>query len=234
VNDAVTVVVVDDERPLVDLVCRYLQREGYEVHVAYDGETALEVIGRVDPDLIVLDLMLPGVSGIEILREVRRRPETNSLPVILLTARREERERIEGLQMGADDYMTKPFSPQELVLRVAAVLRRSAETPRAARSGKMLRVGPFSLDETAVRAEVAGRELDLTPTEFRLLQVLIERRGRVQSRKELLSAVWEVTANIATRTVDMHVQRLRAKIGDEAEWIETVRGFGYRFRAGGE
>jgi len=228
------ILVVDDEPDISALVAYHLARASYRVRTAPDGQEALRALETQLPDLIVLDLMLPGVSGMEILREVRRRPETSSLPVILLTARREERERIEGLQMGADDYMTKPFSPQELVLRVAAVLRRSAEAPRAVRSGKMLRVGPFSLDETAVRAEVAGRELDLTPTEFRLLQVLIERRGRVQSRKELLSAVWEVTANIATRTVDMHVQRLRAKIGEEAEWIETVRGFGYRFRAGGE
>jgi two-component system phosphate regulon response regulator PhoB len=155
------------------------------------------------------------------------------LPVILLTARREERDRIEGLQLGADDYVAKPFSPQELTLRVGAVLRRVSQGPRGDSRTKILRVGPFLIDAGAVRVEVEGQDLELTPTEFKLLQVLMERRGRVQSRRKLLESVWDVTANIATRTVDMHVQRLRTKLGVEAEWIETVRGFGYRFRADG-
>jgi two-component system phosphate regulon response regulator PhoB len=181
------------------------------------------------PDLVVLDLMLPGMSGLEVLRELRRRPETAALPVILLTARREEEDRIAGLREGADDYLAKPFAPQELVLRVGAVLRRVRQ-PTAMKGGKVVRVGPFALDTGAASAEVEGRELELTPTEYKLLLTLMERRGRVQSRRQLLEAVWEVTADIATRTVDMHVQRLRGKLGDAADWIETVRGFGYRFR----
>jgi two-component system phosphate regulon response regulator PhoB len=201
------------------------------VRTAADGAEALRAIESERPDLVVLDWMLPGMSGLEVLAELRRREETRNLPVILLTARGEATDRIEGLRQGADDYVTKPFSPQELVLRVAAVLRRAQPAPAADGAGKVLRVGPFVVDESAARAAVDGRELELTPTEFRLLAVLMERRGRVQSRRQLLEAVWEVTARITTRTVDMHVQRLRAKLGADADWIETVRGFGYRFRS---
>jgi two-component system phosphate regulon response regulator PhoB len=174
--------------------------------------------------------MLPGLSGIDVLRELKRRPETQTVPIILLTARREESDRIQGLELGADDYVAKPFSPQELVLRIGAVLRRSGASSQPERRGRILRVGPFVVDPVGIRVEVSGSELELMPTEFKLLQILIERRGRVQSRRKLLESVWEVTANIATRTVDMHVQRLRMKLGEDAEWIETVRGFGYRFR----
>jgi two-component system phosphate regulon response regulator PhoB len=226
------ILVVDDEPDISALVAYHLAREAYRVRTAANGVEALRAVEAERPDLVVLDLMLPGMPGLEVLGELRRRPETADLPVILLTARREERDRIEGLRLGADDYVAKPFSAQELVLRVAAVLRRVRQAPPAVLGGKVLRVGPFALDAAAARAEVGGRALDLTPTELRLLEVLMERRGRVQSRRQLLQAVWEVTANIHTRTVDMHVQRLRHKLGEEADWIETVRGFGYRFRTG--
>lgn len=225
------ILVVDDEPDISALVAYHLARDSYRVRTAADGLEAIRAVEAETPDLIVLDLMLPGMSGLELLAELRRRDESREIPVILLTARREEEDRITGLRQGADDYLAKPFSPQELVLRVAAVLRRVQQPPPATRTGKVLRVGPVILDVGAARAEVDGRELDLTPTEFRLLQTLLERRGRVQSRRQLLEAVWEVTANIATRTVDMHVQRLRFKLGDGADWIETVRGFGYRFRS---
>jgi two-component system, OmpR family, phosphate regulon response regulator PhoB len=227
------ILVVDDEPDIAALVAYHLAKESYRVRTAQDGTEALRAVESQLPDLIVLDLMLPGVSGLEVLRELRRRPETNHVPVILLTARREEPDRIAGLHLGADDYVVKPFSPQELTLRVGAVLRRASRTPQTDASSRVLRVGPFLVDAGAVRVEIDGRDLELTPTEFRLLQVLMERRGRVQSRRKLLESVWDVTANIATRTVDMHVQRLRGKLGPEAEWIETVRGFGYRFRAEG-
>ena len=226
------ILVVDDEPDISALVAYHLARESYRVRTVSDGPEALRAVESQLPDLVLLDLMLPGVSGLDILKELRRRPETQNLPVILLTARREEQERIEGLQLGADDYVSKPFSPQELILRVGAVLRRSAQAPQQQR-GKVARVGPFVLDPGAVRVSLQGRDLDLAPTEFKLLQTLMDRRGRVQSRRKLLESVWDVTANIATRTVDMHVQRLRTKLGDEGEWIETVRGFGYRFRADG-
>jgi two-component system, OmpR family, phosphate regulon response regulator PhoB len=227
-----TVLVVDDEPTIAEVVARYLERAGYETATAGDGFEALRLAAERRPDLIVLDLMLPGTSGLEVLRELRRRAETGAIPVILLTARREEGDRLEGLRLGADDYLSKPFSPQELVLRVGAVLRRVRQAPPEERSWKVLRIGPFVLDAGAARATRGGEPLELTPTEFRLLEVLMERRGRVQSRRQLLETVWEVTAKITTRTVDMHVQRLRSKLGEGAEWVETVRGFGYRFRAG--
>ena len=224
------ILVVDDEPDISALVAFHLARQSYRVRTAIDGNEAIRAVEIERPDLIVLDQMLPGLSGLDVLAELRRRPETEDIPVIMLTARRAERDRIEGLRLGADDYVPKPFSPQELVLRVAAVLRRVRQVPPLPNDGKALRFGPFLLNADAARAEVGGRILDLTPTEYKLLQTLIERRGRVQSRRQLLEAVWEVTADIATRTVDMHVQRLRTKLGDAGEWIETVRGFGYRFR----
>ncbi|MQA90090.1 MAG: response regulator [Gemmatimonas sp.] len=224
------ILVVDDEPDISALVAYHLAREAYRVRTASNGQEALSAMEAEVPDLVVLDLMLPGLSGLEVLREIRRQEAWKDVPVILLTAKKEEVDRLEGLRLGADDYVSKPFSPQEVVLRVAAVLRRVQQPPPTRSGGKVLRIGPFVLDVEGKRAEVNGRELDLTPTEFRLLQVLMERRGRVQTRRQLLEAVWEVTAKIATRTVDMHVQRLRTKSGEAADWIETVRGFGYRIR----
>jgi two-component system phosphate regulon response regulator PhoB len=224
------ILVVDDEPDISALVAYHLARESYRVRTASSGPEALRAAEVERPDLIVLDLMLPGMSGMAVLEELRRRPETQEIPVNLLTARREEQDRSAGVKLGADDCVAKPFSPQELILRVGAVLRRVQQAPPAGKGGKVVRVGPFTVDTGAARAQVDGAELDLTPTEYRLLLTLMERRGRVQSRRQLLEAVWEVTANIATRTVDMHVQRLRNKVGEHADWIETVRGFGYRFR----
>lgn len=178
--------------------------------------------------MIILDLMLPGISGYDVLAELRQREETRDVGVILLTARREEPDRIRGLTLGADDYLTKPFSPQELSLRVRNVLRRLAAPPVAA--GSTITAGPVSIDRSAHRASVHGRELGLTATEYKLLLTLIERRGRVQTRPQLLESVWDAQPDIQTRTVDMHVQRLRTKLGDAGRLIETVRGFGYRFR----
>jgi two-component system, OmpR family, phosphate regulon response regulator PhoB len=225
------ILVVDDEPDISALVAYHLARESYRVRTAGSGGEALRAIESEQPELIVLDLMLPGTSGLEILRELRRREETAAIPVILLTARREENDRVEGLRLGADDYLAKPFAPQELVLRVGAVLRRVRQAPPRDLGRNVTRAGPFVVDACAALAELDGQPLDLTPTEFRLLRILMERRGRVQSRRQLLEAVWEVTARITTRTVDMHVQRLRSKLGESAGWIETVRGFGYRFRA---
>jgi two-component system phosphate regulon response regulator PhoB len=224
------ILVVDDEPDIAALVTYHLARESYQVRTAASGPEALQAIDRERPDLVILDLMLPGMSGLEVLGEIRRRESWRDLPVILLTARRSEPDRVEGLRLGADDYVSKPFSPQEVVLRVGAVLRRVRQEPPAPVEGKVLHVGPFVLHPAGARAEVDGRDLGLTPTEFRLLETLMERRGRVQSRRQLLEAAWGVTASITTRTVDMHVKRLRTKAGAAADWIETVRGFGYRFR----
>jgi two-component system phosphate regulon response regulator PhoB len=226
------ILVVEDEPDIAALVVYHLARESYRVRTVGDGMEAIAAVSAEPPHLIILDWMLPGISGMEVLRQIRQRPDLSDLPVILLTARKEEEDRLEGFRVGADDYVSKPFSPQELVLRVGAVLRRSPESGGAAgRGGRMLRVGSVTLAVEGAWVEVDDRRLELTPTEFKLLQTLMERRGRVQSRQSLLESVWEVSARITTRTVDMHVQRLRAKLGEKADWIETVRGFGYRFRA---
>ncbi len=227
------VLVVEDERDIAALVAYHLTREGYGVRTAATGSDALEAVAAQRPDLVVLDLMLPEWSGYDILKEMRRRPELADVPVVVLTARREEADRIKGLELGADDYVTKPFSPQELVLRIGAVLRR-VQAPPVAGSGRVLRGGPVVVDLSAMQVSANGGAVDLTPTEFRLLVALLERRGRVQSRKQLLQAAWDIRVDIETRTVDMHVQRLRTKLGEAGSYIETVRGFGYRFRGEGE
>lgn len=227
---AAQILVVEDERDIAALVAYHLTREGFRVRTVGTGDDALDAIRNERPDLVVLDLMLPELSGYEILEEMRRRPELEEVPVVVLTARREEADRIKGLELGADDYLTKPFSPQELVLRISAVLRR-VQAPPVAGSGRLLRGGPIHVDLSATTVTVNGELVELTPTEYRLLVCLLERRGRVQSRRQLLQSAWDIQAQIETRTVDMHVQRLRSKLGGAGDLIETVRGFGYRFRS---
>ncbi|MDE3052335.1 MAG: response regulator [Gemmatimonadota bacterium] len=222
------VLVVDDEADIVALVAFHLAKAGYRVSTAANGPDALAAARQERPMLVVLDLMLPGMSGLDVLRELRGHESTRDIAVLLLTARREEQDRIEGLSIGADDYLTKPFSPQELVLRVSAILRRV--TAGGITAGDVVTHGPIEIDRAAHRVRVNGQEVELTPTEYRLLLLLYERRGRLQARSHLLETVWEAAPDIQTRTVDMHVQRLRAKLGDAGELIETVRGFGYRLR----
>jgi two-component system phosphate regulon response regulator PhoB len=223
------VLVVDDEPDITALVAYHLARAGFRVSTAANGRDALVAAREERPDIVVLDLMLPGVSGYDILAELRGRAETRDVGVIVLTARREEPDRIQGLSLGADDYLTKPFSPAELVLRVQALLRRL--TAPAVASGSVLVVGTLAIDRAAHRVTVEGRELTLTATEYKLLDTLVERRGRVQARSQLLETVLEAQPDIQTRTIDMHVQRLRTKLGSLGGLIETVRGFGYRFAA---
>lgn len=225
------ILVVEDERDIAALVAYHLTKEGYRVRTVATGDGAMEAIRNERPDLVVLDLMLPGLSGYEILEEMRRQADMGEVPVVVLTARREESDRIKGLELGADDYLTKPFSPQELVLRIGAVLRR-VQAPPVAGAGRVLRGGPVVVDLSAMTAHLDEERMDLTPTEFRLLVALMERRGRVQSRRQLLQSAWDIHVQIETRTVDMHVQRLRSKLGEAGDLIETVRGFGYRFRSG--
>ncbi|HEY0527574.1 MAG TPA: response regulator transcription factor [Gemmatimonadaceae bacterium] len=222
------ILVVDDEPDIVALVAYHLAKSGYSVSTATSGPEGLAAARREKPSLVVLDLMLPGLSGLEVMEQLREDPATNRMAVLMLTARREETDRIKGLTLGADDYLTKPFSPQELVLRIGAILRRV----RAARDhdADVRRIGPIQIDSTAHKVTVDGREVDLTPTEFKLLSLLAERKGRVQPRNLLLESVWEAAPDIQTRTVDMHVQRLRAKLGPAGDLIETVRGFGYRIK----
>jgi two-component system phosphate regulon response regulator PhoB len=222
------ILVVDDEPDITALVAYHLAKVGYRVSTAANGPDALKAARDERPDIVVLDLMLPGVGGYDVLKELRARPETRDVGVILLTARRDEPDRIKGLSLGADDYLTKPFSPQELTLRVAALLRRLAAPAVAA--GSSVVAGIVVIDRSAHRVQVAGTEIPLTATEYKLLDTLVERRGRVQSRERLLQDVWQHQPDMQTRTVDMHIQRLRTKLGNHANLIETVRGFGYRFR----
>jgi two-component system phosphate regulon response regulator PhoB len=227
------VLVVEDEPDIGALIAYQLRREGYQVETAGSGDQALSSIERTRPDLVVLDRMLPGISGDDVLRSLRRNPATQSLPVLMLTAKREQEDRIQGLEAGADDYLTKPFSPRELVLRVRSILRRS-DSAGGESGNRTLRAGPLTLDVTSHQAYLSGEELLLTPTELRLLQALMERRGRTQSRRQLLEKAWDVESEVAdriqTRTVDMHIRRLRSKLGEVGDWVETVRGFGYRLR----
>ena len=229
------ILVVEDEAEIAALIAYQLTREGYRVETALSGTVALDAIHRDVPDLIVLDRMLPGLSGDEVLRSLKSDPATQGVPILFVTAKREQRDRIDGLELGADDYLTKPFSPRELVLRVDAILRRAhGELKPVAGGGRILSAGPLRVDTGAHIVTLDGREVPLTPTEFRLLRTLMERRGRTQSRRQLLSEAWNVDSSTAgrlhTRTVDMHVRRLRGKLGSAGDWIETVRGFGYRFQ----
>jgi two-component system alkaline phosphatase synthesis response regulator PhoP len=217
-----TILVVDDERNIIDLVRLYLEQAGYAVVEARDGDEALAQHDRIDPDLIVLDLMLPGKDGIEVTREVRRRGET---PILMLTARSEDIDRIIGLEVGADDYLTKPFNPREMVARVKAILRRSDPTMRGARP---MDVGELRVDPRRREAYVGDRRLELRPREFELLAALARDPGVVWSRDDLLSSVWGTDFPGETRTVDVHISEVRRKLGEDGPPIETVKGVGYR------
>ncbi len=222
------VLVVDDEADIVALVAYHLAKSGFKVSTATSGTEALERARQEHPALIVLDLMLPDISGFDVLSTVRSEEPIADTPVLMLTARREEPDRIRGLSLGADDYLSKPFSPQELILRVNAILRR---TNARGRSESIIRIGQLRIDRDAHSVTVADEVIDLTPTEYKLLLLLTERKGRVQARAHLLESVWDAAPDIQTRTVDMHVQRLRTKLGVAGDLIETVRGFGYRISA---
>lgn len=227
------VLVVEDEPDIAALIAYHLTREGYRVETAITGQEGISAVRREVPDLVVLDVMLPGVSGLDVLRSIRSDASTADVPVLMLTARREQEDRILGLELGADDYVTKPFSPKELLLRVEAILRRSRQVP-VDTGGQVLSAGPIRLNVGGATAEMNGQPLGLTPKEFRLLRAFLERPGKTQSRRRLLEDAWNVDRSVSgrlhTRTVDMHVRRLRAKLGVVGEWIETVRGFGYRFQ----
>ncbi|NOY94108.1 MAG: response regulator [Deltaproteobacteria bacterium] len=223
------ILVVEDEIDLADLVAFNLRQAGHEVITAGKGTTALAEVQRSRPDLVLLDVMLPDISGIEVCRRLRREAATANLPVLMLTAKGSEVDRVVGFEVGADDYVVKPFSPRELVLRVEAILRR-ARGDQAPAQGQVLALGRLLIDEPAHRVLVDGEEVPLTALEFRLLLDLATRRGRVQSRDALLERVWGYSMGTETRTVDTHVKRLREKLGAASESIETVRGVGYRMR----
>ena len=223
------ILVVDDEPDALELIAFNLKNAGLEVLTAENGDQALRLARAHLPDLILLDLMLPEVDGLEVCKILRRDAATSAIPIIMVTAKAAEMDRVVGLELGADDYLTKPFSPRELVLRVKNLLRRrqATDTPT-----DRISVGDLSIDIPRHLVTVQGRTVDLTATEFRLLSVLAQRRGRVQSREQLLRDVWNYETVIDTRTVDTHMRRLREKLGPAARYLDTVRGVGYRFIEG--
>jgi len=223
------ILVVDDEPDAVELVEFNLKNAGFEVITAADGVEALKQARATLPDLVVLDLMLPEVDGLEVCKLLRRDAATAGIPIIMLTAKAAEIDRVLGLELGADDYLTKPFSPRELMLRVKGLLRRCDVTEAKA---ERMRFGDLVLDVPAHSVTVSHKRVELTATEFKLLTILAQRRGRVQSRDQLLKDVWEYDNVIDTRTVDTHMRRLREKLGKAAKHLDTVRGVGYRFVAG--
>ncbi len=223
------ILVVDDEGDVRDLVAFNLQRNGMATIFAKDGIEACEVAVEEIPDLIVLDLMLPGRNGFQVFKELRLDSRTKSIPILMLTAKAQLDDVISGLELGADDYLTKPFSPKEMVLRVKALLRRSKLTE----SRTEVKNGGFLLDKNSLDFFLGGEKIDLTPTEFKLLSLLIERAGQPQARDDLLREVWGYRDSTNSRTLDTHIKRVREKIGDHANAIQTVRGVGYKFVSNG-
>ena len=220
------IIVIEDERDMAELVAMRLTREHYEVEVAHDGAEGIRKIRAAVPDLVVLDIMLPGMSGTEVLKEIRGDPQTAGVPVIMLTAKSEESDVVVGLQLGADDYVTKPFSMSILVARAAAVLRRGEASPGPDKG--VLTAGPIRVNRDTHQVEVSGKPISLTRTEFRLLVAIIGARGRVLARNQLIDRAIGMDAVVTDRTIDVHLTALRRKLGKARDMIETVRGVGYR------
>ncbi len=225
------ILVVEDEPDILELVSYHLEQSGFTVVPAEDEEQALSAIEQNPVGLVVLDLMLPGIGGLELCRLVKQDPRTKNIPILMLTARAGEIDRIVGLELGADDYLVKPFSPRELVLRIRAILRRIYN--RGETENAHIVAGPLAIDLVGCQVQLGSDPIELTATEFKLLTTLAQRRGRVQSREELLKVVWGYEYIGYSRTVDTHIRRLREKLGKAAELVETVRGMGYRFRREG-
>ncbi|MEN8771978.1 MAG: response regulator transcription factor [Akkermansiaceae bacterium] len=220
------ILIVEDEIDIAQLVSFNLERAGYSTDMVHDGREGLERILKDQPDLVILDLMLPGMDGYQILKEMQRDTRSHSTPVLMLTAKSQIDDRIRGLELGADDYLTKPFSPKELILRAQAILKRNCITP-----GSVIFVfGPFRFDKNSLAFYLNEEPLPLTSTEFKLLLFLCQRPGQPQNRNDLLKVVWGYSNDVHSRTLDTHMKRLRQKLGDESSLIETVRGIGYRVR----
>jgi phosphate regulon transcriptional regulator PhoB len=232
-----TILVIDDEKDIVELVSYNLKKEGFAVDAAYDGETALKMIKSAPYDLVVLDLMLPGVQGLELCRIIRNDPALAATPIVMLTAKGEEVDKVLGLEIGADDYMIKPFSPRELVARVKAILRRAEQLrPSTAEgeksTGQLLKMRDIIIDKEKYLVTVGNKQLKLSATEFKLLLYLCERPNKIYNREHLLDAVWGDDVFVEPRTVDVHIRRLRTKIEDDPnnpKYIKTMRGIGYFF-----
>ncbi|MFT4704761.1 MAG: two-component system phosphate regulon response regulator PhoB [Bradymonadia bacterium] len=226
------IIIVEDEQDLARSLSFSLSREGFEPLVAHTGGEGIELaLNEPNPALLLLDLMLPDMTGTEVCRRLRSEKKTESLPIIMLTARDDEIDRVVGFEVGADDYVTKPFSTRELVLRIRAVLKRQKPAEPQAKGEDVFEFGCLRIDQPAHRIWVSDAEVTLTALEYRLLETLVQRRGRVQTRNGLLEDVWGYSPDVSTRTVDTHIKRLRTKLGDAAEYVETLRGVGYRFKA---
>ncbi len=221
------ILIVEDDKHIAKLIKYNLEKAGYEATVVGSGEEAFAALEKERPDLIILDIMLPGRDGFEVCREIKQEDNLKNIPIVMLTARAEEVDRIVGLELGADDYVIKPFSLRELILRVKAILRRGKVEEN---KKDVLTAGILRVDIPRHKVEVSGKEIELTPIEFKLLVTLMERRGRVQRRQGLLADIWDIHTEVYTRTVDTHIKRLRAKLGKAAKFIETVTGLGYRFK----
>lgn len=225
------IILVEDEQDITNLVTHYLTKEGYTVKSSLDGIKGLQLVRHEKPDLVILDLMLPEMDGLEVCKRLRADPKTSTLPIIVLTAKGEESDKIVGLELGADDYVTKPFSPKELVARVKALLRRSE---RQVEESPSYRYGPILLDVTRHEVRASGKEIQLTAKEFSLLVKLLKNKGRVMTREVLLDTVWGYDSDVTTRTVDVHIRRLREKIPFLSEAIVTVKSYGYKLRDEGD
>jgi two-component system, OmpR family, phosphate regulon response regulator PhoB len=223
-----TILIIEDERDLAELIAFNLEKEGYRTVIALNGSDGLESAARTLPDLVLLDLMLPGMLGTEVCKILKKSEPTSRIPVIMLTAKGEEIDKVVGFEVGAEDYVVKPFSTRELLLRVKAVLRRSASEVA---ESPVIKVGPITIDTERHLVAINGTEVTFTTTEFNLLHTLVKRLGRVQSRDVLLRDVWGYNFVEDTRTVDTHVTRLRTKMGEAGDMIKTVRGFGYKMEA---
>jgi two-component system alkaline phosphatase synthesis response regulator PhoP len=222
------ILIVDDEKDIVKMLDYNLKKEGYRTAFAYDGEDALDLVKREHPDLILLDLMLPEIDGLEVCKQLKKEEKTAGIPVIMLTAKSQETDKVIGLELGADDYITKPFSIRELIARVKVVLRRSKESEKPA---EVMKIGSIAIDFPKIQVFVGGKQIVLSSKEFELLTTLIKAKGRVLSRDFLLDSIWgyDHAMEIQTRTVDVHIMSLRKKLKNQAKRIITVKNYGYRF-----
>lgn len=219
------VIIIEDERDLAELLAFNLEKDGWQTSVALDGESGLQLVSKEIPDLVILDLMLPVMNGIEVCRHLRELPHTAAIPIIMVTAKADEIDRVVGLEVGADDYLVKPVSTRELLLRIKALLRRSRPHLQ---EEQVLSLGTLTIDSSRLKVTVRDQEVNLTSTEFKLLLALAKRRGKLLSRDQLLTEVWAYNNTSDTRTLDTHINRLRNKIGAAGEMIHTIRGFGYK------
>ncbi len=224
------ILIVEDDKDIVKMLEYNLKKEGFRTISAYDGEDALDIASREYPDLVILDLMLPGMDGLEVCREFKKENKTATIPIIMLTAKSQESDKVVGLELGADDYITKPFSPRELIARIKAVLRRVKDKEKLP---EVFKIGDLSIDFSKIQVSVKGKAVELTSKEFELLKILIKAKGRVLSRDYLLDTIWgfDHAIEIQTRTVDVHIRTLRKKLKSEAKCILTVKNYGYRFEA---